>query len=223
MTLWPLRRLRGAFTLTELLVTIGIIAILSSLLLPIATRMSERAKSTRCVANLRQVGIAVNLYFAERGPKQTFHYGRDAQGNTLGIKAAFYQRLVDEGYVNPKDHIFTCPANKYSTQFGWQRVDDMNITYGWNTEIHDGHNPQRSSYNISAPHVGRYFIIADMDTSPESQSVGPGISMSTLSRLGFLHDKKCNILFPDAHVESKDEKYFSDPNNWRPPENPPWF
>jgi prepilin-type N-terminal cleavage/methylation domain-containing protein len=70
------KRPRRAFTLVELLVVVTIIVLLIAILLPSLSRARELARRTVCLANLRTLGLAANMYagdyrnaFPYRGPK----------------------------------------------------------------------------------------------------------------------------------------------------------
>ncbi|MCS6770942.1 MAG: type II secretion system GspH family protein [Kiritimatiellae bacterium] len=58
--------LASGFTLIELLVVIAIIAVLASLLFPSISGAMQRSRQTACLANLRQIGVAMGLYVSER-------------------------------------------------------------------------------------------------------------------------------------------------------------
>ncbi|HQK01093.1 MAG TPA: prepilin-type N-terminal cleavage/methylation domain-containing protein, partial [Verrucomicrobiota bacterium] len=72
-------RLRG-FTLIELLVVIAIIAILAALLLPTLGRAKNAAKGVASLNNLRQIGIANQMYLDDNSGYFTHHEGYYYQG-----------------------------------------------------------------------------------------------------------------------------------------------
>ena len=88
---------RSAFTLIELLVVIAIIAVLAALMLPALNQAKERAFTARCAGNLRQAGVALNLY------GQEFNcFPLATAGNGLG----FYQVAL-RPLASPA--VFCCP------------------------------------------------------------------------------------------------------------------
>ena len=64
---------KRSFTLIELLVVIAIIAILAAILMPALSSARERAKSSQCINNLKQCGLAINSY-VDDSKEMLFYY-----------------------------------------------------------------------------------------------------------------------------------------------------
>jgi len=113
-----MQRSRG-FTLVELLVVIGIIAVLISILLPALSKARQAADSIACGANLRQIGMAwiqfpnENDGYLVPGEREFLNSGWGGDDWTYGagdvnVNARWYNYLV-EGYLKNYD-VVNCPT-----------------------------------------------------------------------------------------------------------------
>lgn len=101
-------RNRRAFTLVELLVVIGVIAVLIALLLPSIARAREQSHRLKCLANLRSLGQAMYLYagdFHDRLPNGNF----PGDGNPVNGDQVLVS-LADRYDLPPA--VFHCPSDQ---------------------------------------------------------------------------------------------------------------
>ncbi|MFH0964884.1 MAG: DUF1559 domain-containing protein [Planctomycetota bacterium] len=102
-------RMRKGFTLIELLVVMVIIALLVGLLLPALGRAREEARKTQCRSNLRQIGLAINMY---------------CNDNKSWTPAAYGWRMLTDTGLYMVDAASGSEIDRFSVQFYlWPKGD----------------------------------------------------------------------------------------------------
>lgn len=114
--------LKKTFTLLELLLVIGIIALLAGMLLPVLASARGKAVSLKCLGNQKQIGFALNMYL------NTFQYTPTVKYSGQEIR---YVDLLAEYLIHKGNPVFRCPADM--TENPISAKDFVHISYGINT------------------------------------------------------------------------------------------
>jgi prepilin-type N-terminal cleavage/methylation domain-containing protein len=195
-----------AFSLVELLVVIGIIALLIALLFPVFAKVREQARRTKCMANLRSIGQSMFTYannYRDRLPN-----GNPA--NTWSDASAADGVMVNFAQDVKEPRVFHCPSDR-----------DEAVPDHIDNAIQNAPNSARVSYEFYslffAPEFGpklakmkgRAPLAWDLDGGPRDPKL-PGTGDENHGPTGG------HVLFSDGHAEWKDVSEWED-ESWPKP------
>jgi len=204
------RLLRGGFSLVELLVVIGIIAVLVGILLPVLHRARQQANQSKCASQLHQLGLALAAYAVGNKGWLPAWSGwhvyppgspEDEPGESWTEQLAPY-------YVRPDSPVYDCPSfgapwityflsgrwaasqRRHAMKLSEIRLGTQFVLGGENTNRHLYAPPYGNAQ-------GRHTNDCDQDDAIAPCAVFPGDDG------GFLeHPGGNNLLFGDLHVEA---------------------
>ena len=189
-----------AFTLIELLVVVAVIGILAALLLPVLSRAKEAARSTACRNNLRQFGLAANLYAgdATRFPSMVeWLYAKGQPG------------VVSSGQIYPylkSKAVYLCPTDVpratntapwFPGSVAYDHSYTMNCRMCHARDVTKCLAPAKTVYFVEATNLALSFFGSSI--APPGDTFGP-FSISS-SQLTFRHRARLHAQMVDTHVE----------------------
>jgi prepilin-type N-terminal cleavage/methylation domain-containing protein/prepilin-type processing-associated H-X9-DG protein len=173
----------SGFSLTELLVVIAVIGVLSSLLLPTLSRAHSKGQSAACLNHLRQLAIATQLYandwqgslpynLGAADTKSAVRYGsfRNWANNVMSweldadnTNTTWLARGGLGPYLGGNSAIFRCPADRVVSEVqraaGWTR---RVRSYSMNAMIGNAGEFSYAGYNVNNPRYTQFFKEADV-------------------------------------------------------------
>lgn len=188
------RKRSKAFTLVELLVVVGVIAVLIAVLLPAMQRAREKAKAVQCLSNLKQLAIGFQMYaqdFDNVIPSDVLYYSASD-----GLR---WYELLNGARANPylkSPRIYYCPMNNPADPG----------TYGiLHPQNYDPVRLNGLALNLKkAKRVTDFLILLDTSSTSKPRTGALGWwpdRYATDPAIWFAHRSTANGLFADWHAE----------------------
>jgi prepilin-type N-terminal cleavage/methylation domain-containing protein len=189
---------RRAFTLVELLVVIGIIAILISLLLPSLTKARESANRTACLSNMRQLGMTLLEYSIRNRDRIPIGYTGPAsveqkqwnyvvRYNRSGILQSMALGLLVEANMIADPRAFYCPSE---TNSQWQYNTELNPWPNpWDSAVASGPDQQTRVGYSCRPATDAWWDPSSTKPMPRSHGMPPTGYKETWPQWTKLKDK----------------------------------